>query len=432
MKDKSRLIDTAKNYVIVLLFISSVFLLFKAVICTPGSVNESLSKLFGDSPSESNVNSPDNVSSGNAASPVFILTTTENGPHYAVKYGSQSKEKMISQFSSYLGEALGTAGTLKEVSAKQWQEALKGTGVFFDYLYPQPLSAIASWLGYETKGEIDSKTARRLFLGNNDGKLVLYFISAGEGKIFSCSTERSFSSLSPKIAECPIGTAKFAFELGNEFSKLDPYFIFSHESGTMRAITVSPPQGESFDALSLVGFFGMNRHAVLDYKKTNGSEVYVDGEKILSIDKKSNEIIFSVTGNNGIYINSDSGTLSITDCISSCYQIVKNSIALTSGDGVLGLVSVTGSPSSCSINFGYFVDGIPIILPNGGYAASFQISEGTIVKATLNCRKYTFSGGTILALPEKQATAIAASKGGETILTYEDKTDSVGCSWIFN
>lgn len=429
MKDKSRLIDTAKNCVIVLLFISSVFLLFKAVICTPGSFNESLSKLFGGSPSERNVNSPDIVSSGNAAFPVFILTTTENGPHYAVKYDSQSKQKMISQFSSYLGEALGTAGTLKEVSDKQWQEALKGTGVFFDYLYPQPLSAIASWLGYEAKGEIDSKTARRLFLGNNYGKLVLYFISAGEGKIFSCSTERSFSSISPKIAECPIGTAKFAFELGDEFSKLDPYFIFSHESGNLRALTVSPPLRENFDGLSLLGYFGMNTHVARDYK----DEVYVDGEKTLRIEKMSGVIKFSVTDNNGIYLNSSSGTLSITDCVSACYEIAKNSVGSTSGDAVLGLVSVTGSPvSACSINFGYFVDGIPVILPDAGYAASFQISGGSIVKATLNCRKYTFSGGIVMALPEKQATAIAASKGGEIILTYEDKTDSVGCSWIAN
>lgn len=428
MKDKSKLIDTAKNCVIVLLFISSVLLLFKSVINTPGSVKESLSTLFGGSPSESNLNSPVNVSSGIAASPVFILTTTKNGPHYAVKYDSQSKEKMISQFSTYLGEALGTAGTLKEVSAIQWQTALRGSGVFFDYLYPQPLSAIASWLGYEAKGEIASKTARRLFLGNSDGNLILYFISANDSKIFCSNTERSFSSLSSKIAECPIGTAKFAFELRDEFPNLDPYFIFSHENGTLRAVTVSNPLQGSFDGLSLVGFFGMSRQVVNDYKDT----LYVDNDKTLSIDKNSNKIIFSVTGNNGIYINSNSETLSITDSISSCYQIAKNSIEPISGDAVLGLVGVTGSPSSCSINFGYFVDGIPVMLPDGGYAASFQISEGTIVKATLNCRKYTFSGGTILALPEKQATAIAASTGGETILTYEDKTDSVGCSWIAN
>ena len=431
MKDKSRLIDKAKNCIIVLLFISSVYLLFKSVINTPGSFNESMSKLFGGSPSVSSENLPDSVSSSYAASPVFLLTTAEVGPHYAVKHGTQSKEKIISQFSSYLGEALGTAGTLKEVSAGQWQTALGGSGVFFDYLYPQPLSAIAASLGYETKGEIASKTARRLFLGNNDGNVILYFISEDDGKFFSSTSGRSFSSLSPKIAECPIGTAKFAFELHDEFSNLDPYFIFSQENGTLRAVTVSNPLRENFDSQALLGFFGMNKKVASKYPETDSSEVYVDGEKTLRVEE-SGGILFSVTGNNGIYLQSNSAALSITDCISSCYELVKNTIAPTSGDGVLGLVSVTGVPSSCIINFGYFVDGIPVILPDGGYAASFQISDGSIVSATLNCRKYTLSGSTIMAMPEKQATAITASTGGEPILIYEDKTDSVGCSWIVN
>jgi len=434
MKDKAKLIDVAKNFVIVLLFISAIFLLFKAVTNDSTSVYESLSKLFGGSTGERVVNQTGSVSSGNAASPVFFLTTTEDGSHYAVKYDSQIKEKIVSQFSSYLGEALGTAGTLTEVSKEQWQKALGGSGVFFDYLYPQSLSAIASWLGYETKGEIDSKTARRLFLGNNDGNLILFFINDGDGKFYSSKTTYKFSSLAPKIAEFPIGTAKFAFELDKDYAALDPYFIFSHESVTLRAVTVSNPLREGFDGLDLIGFFGMNSHVAQDYKETDGSEVYVDGEKTLRIEKMSGVISFSVTDNNGIYLNSSSGPLSITDCISACYEIAKSTVEPTFGDAVLGLINVTNAltPSSCRIDFGYFVDGIPVTLPEGGYAASFQISQGAIVKAELNCRKYTFSGGTVPALPEKQATAIADSKGGEPVLTYEDKTNSVNCTWIIN
>ncbi len=434
MKDKAKLIDMAKNLAIVLLFISSIFLLLKAVINTPDSISGSLSKIFGDGTDESVVNQTGSVSYGNAASPVFLLITTEDNSHYAVKYDNQIKEKMISQFSSYLGEAIGTSSDLNEISKENWQQALSSRGVFFDYLYPQPLSTIASWLGYETTGEASSKIARRLFLGNNGGNLVLYFINDGDGKIFSCNTARSFSSLSSKIAEYPIGTAKFAFELNNKYASLDPYFIFSYEIGALRAVTVSNPLREGFDGLNLIGFFGMNSHVALDHKETDGSEVYVDGEKRLRIEKMSGVIKFSVTDNNGIYLNSSSGILSMTDCISACYEIAKNTVGTTSGEAVLGLVSITNAltPSSCEINFGYFIAGTPVTLPEGGYAASFQFNGGAIVSAELNARKYTFSGSTIPTLPEKLATTIAESKGGEPVLTYEDKTNSVTCTWIYN
>lgn len=434
MKDKAKLIDMAKNCVIGLLFISAVFLMFKSVVNKPESVLESLSIIFSGNTGSSTSNLPDSESSGNAAFPVFLLTTTEDGSHYAVKYDSQSKDKIISQFSAYLGEALGSSGELSEISVEQWQQTLRGSGVFFDYLYPAPLSSIASWLGYEITDEASSKTARRLFLGNDDGNMILYFISEGDGKIFSCETARSFSSLSPKIAECPIGTANFAFELGEEYANLDPYFIFSHESGTLSAVTVSNPLRESsFDSSNLLPFFGMNSQTVSEYTETDGSQVYVDGEKTLRVEA-SGAVIFSVTGNNGLYLNSNSGTLSIIDSISSCYEIVKNSIGLMSGDASIGLVGVTNasSPSSCSINFGYYVDGIPVTLPGGGFAASFDISGGAIIRAELNYRKYTSSGGTLMALPEKQASVIAEAKGGEPVLTYEDKTDSVDCTWIIN
>ena len=433
MKDKAKLIDMTKNFIIVFLLFSAVFLLFKAVISDPKSALGNFDNFFGGSSGTSTVSPLGSESSESAASPVFLLITTEDGSHYAVKYDCQIKDKIISQFSGYLGEALGSSSHLQEVSVEQWQTVLSGSGVFFDYLYPQRLSAIASWLGTDITNEASSKTARRLFLGNYNGNLILYFISEGDGKIYSCDTSFSFSSLSPKIAEYPLGTANFAFELGEEYANLDTYFIFSRESKTLQAVTVSSPVREgSFDSSSLLNYFGMNSHVVSQYTETDGSEVFVDGDKTLRVEA-SGEVSFSASGNNGVLLNSNSAELTIADCISSCYEIAKNSIGLSSGDGVVGLVNVDGtSSSSCTISFGYFADGMPFTLPNGRYAASFEISGGTIVKAELYCRKYTLSGGSSLALPEKQVAAIAEIEGGEPVLTYEDKNDSVGCTWIIN
>ena len=432
MKDKARLIDTAKNCLIALLIVSALFLLYKAVTNETVSINLSLKNFFGGNTETNTDSSPTSVNSVHAANPVFLMTTSVDGSHYAVKYDSQSKDTLISQFSADLGEALGTSGSLREISEDDFRNALKGSGVFFDYLYPAPLSALASWLGTEVSGEAGSKSARRLFLGDDEGNLILYFYSEGEDKYFSSETALSFSSISGKIAEFPIGNANFAFESGDEYKALDPYFIFSRETDTLRSVQVSGALPDN-NGIDLLRYFGMNKNAVSDYFEADGSVVYVDGEKTLRIES-SGEVIFSVTGNEGLVLNATASALTIEDCISTCYEIAQNSIGLKAGDGVLGLVNISGvsTPSSCTVSFGYFVDGIPVTLPYGGYAASFHISDGAIVRAELNYRAYTFSGGTIRALPEKLAAEIAKVQGGEPVLTYEDTGSSVSCTWINN
>ena len=434
MKDKARLIDMAKNLAIIMLTISAVLLLFKATVSGRDSFFGGLDGLFGGNSDSGIVEQPRRDVTALASDPVFLLVTAEKGSHYAVKYNSNTKDKLIAQFSGSLGEALGSSGKPEEVSVENWQTALLGSGVFFDYLYPQPLSAIASSLGTEISQETSLESARRFYLGKDKGKLVLYFISEGNGTVYRCDTALNFSSLESKISECPPGTAKFVFEQGKDYASLDPYFIFSYETEPLRAVAVSNPVRDSFDGTGLLEYFGMNSRGVQEYPdESDGSKIYVEGDKRLRIES-SGKVIFDTSETNGIIVNSGSADLTITDSISACSDIVKNSIGPVSGEGVTELVSVSNifSPSSCTINFGYFVNGIPVTLPGNKYAATFQISNGTIVKAELYLRTYTLPGGTIVPLPEKQAAVIAEVKGGEPVLTYEDKTDSVTCTWINN
>lgn len=430
MKDKARLIDMAKSLAIAVLLVSAVLLLLKATVSGRDSFFGGLDGLFGGNSGSDTVDVPKGEVAALASNPVFLLVTAADGSHYAVKYNSETKEKLIAQFSGSLGEALGSSGKPEEVSVEKWQTALSGSGVFFDYLYPQPLSAIASSLGTEVSQETALETARRFYLGKDGENLVLYFISEANDTIYRCDTVLSFSTLESKISECPLGSANFAFELGKDYASLDPYFIFSHESEPLRAVAVTNPVRDSYDGTGLLEFFGMNNRVVSEYP-SDGSKVYVEGDKSLSIES-SGKVIFDTSGTNGIIINAGSAGLTISDCISACSEIVQNSIGLLGGDGVTELVNVSNvfSPSSCTVSFGYFVSGIPVTLPGNEYAATFQISGGTIVKAELYLRSYTLPGGTIVPLPEKQAAVIAETQGGEPILTYEDKTDSVTCTWI--
>ena len=433
MKDKAWLINAVKNLVIVVLFLSAIILLIKITSNEQDSIFSGLDGLFRGDASGEAVVLPSGGYSDHAASPVYLMTSAKAGSHYAVKYDNEGKEKIITQFSAYLGEALGSSGSPEEISAKQWQEALTDIGVFFDYLYPQPLSAIASWLGAEATGETALKTARRFFLGNHGGYLTLYFIDEDSDTIYRCKTTFKFTSLESKIAEFPVGTAKFAFELGDEYENLDPYFIFSYESDKLRKFTVSNPIREGLDKSQLLSYFGMNNKIVSEYSATDGSVVYVEGEKTLRFEA-SGRVLFTTSVTSGITIGGDPGNTEITDLISACNDIVQNSIGLTVGDGEIGLIGASSVEDSQNgkLSFGYFADGIPVILPGGDSAASFEIIAGALIRAELRFRKYTFSGETMLTLPEKQATEIAKSSGGEPVLVYEDKRETIDWVWIFN
>jgi len=433
MKDKARLINTAKNYVIALLFLSAIFLLFKVISNEPGSFLSEIDELFGGQSGGGAVSLPSGDGSDHAANPVFLMTTAEDGSHYAVKYDSEGKEKIITQFSAYLGEALGSSASLEKISTNQWKLALSDIGIFFDYLYPQPLSSIASWLGVETTGEASLKYARRFFLGRDDGYLVLYFIDESDGSIYRRKTTFKFASFESKIGEFPAGNAEFAFELGNEYEELDPYYIFSYESEKLKKFTVSNPIREGLDKTRLLSYFGMNSKIVSEYSEADGSVVYVEGEKTLRFEA-SGKVLFTASGGSGITISGDPNAMKITDLISVCYEIVQNSLVQTVGDGEVGLTDVSSvtDPQNCTLHFGYFASGIPVVLPGNSSAASFEVRGGTLIRAELYFRKYTFSGETTLALPEKQATEIAKSSGGEPLLVYEDKQDTISCEWIFN
>ncbi len=432
MKDKRKLINSAKSCLIAVLFVTAMLLFYKAVLYESSTDLSKISSLFTGNSAVNTAATSAAKSTELKAEPAFILITAKDGSHYSIKYDSQNKSEMFSKFSVALAGALGSSGEPTQITTSDWQQALRGSGVFFDYLYPQPLAFIANCLGTQIVGGASAKTARRLFLGDNNGNLILLFIDESDGLFYSCTTALSFSTISSKITEFPLGTANFAFEL-KDYDSIDPYFILSHENIKLREISTANPLRSDFSVDDLLSLLGMNTHSAYKYSEDDGSDVYVEGGKTLRIET-SGKVLFNVTDNDGIPVTGNSADLTIADCLSFCSGIAEKSVGLMSGDGYLGLVNIAKSavPSSSEIFFGYFVGGIPVSLPGSSYAADFQITGGIITGAELYFRKYTFSGNTIMTLPEKQATAIAQRSSGEPVLIYEDNTNGVSSTWIKN
>lgn len=426
--DKAKRIDRLKNITIALLLVPALYLLYRAVF---------YEKIFSaDTPfSSSDTAQAQTSPSGTAVlseKPAYLLVTGMDHTHTAAKYDDDVREKLLSQFSSSLGEALGSAGNPKQVDVEEWQGALRGSGVFYDYLWPQPLSVAASSLGTTANGAAAGASARRLFLSVGDGGVRLYYISAADDTVWRCTTALSAASLSAKLSDYHSGEAKFVFEQDSEYSSLDPYFIFSGEDAKLNALIASNPLPDSGEVSKLFPVFGMNSRsrASSGNIERGGSIVYVEGSKSLRIDTAGG-VLFSVTDKNGVSIGAGK-ELTQEQIVAACAAIAENSVGRNAGVAQLVLTACETSEDTHSVNieFGYAVGGIPVTASSGAPAATFKVSGNTITRVAFNFRKYVYTGETLTATPEAQAAAIALANGGEPVLTYDDRSDGVTTSWI--
>lgn len=427
MKNKRKILESGKTLLIFALIISAVFLLSKAIFYEPGSVLSNIKELF--------VGNTEILPEGDEAaiglphaSPAYILISTGKSFHHAEKYDKSEKEKLYSMFSASLGEALGSAGTPVKISETDWQMALSDSGIFFDYIYPQSLTGIASWLGTEIANPLTSVSSRRIYLSASAQKLILYYIDSSDGLFYRCETALNSAAITPKFSEYVMGTACFAFEK-SELSSFDPYFIVSGKSISLSAVSaVNPLRGDEYND-EFLATFGLNSKVSYDYSENDGSVVFVDGSKTLRI-YKNGSLSFSSTGE-GIPVSVSGETINMNDCISKADKIVQSTLGRFCGEANIVLSALSGkAPASCTVSFSYSVDGVPVELNSGAYAASFEFTDGRITSVELVFRQYVLIDQDLLPLPEKQAIAVSSVQGGEPVLVYTDNSGGIDARWI--
>lgn len=428
MKNNAYILDKTKTALIILLIVSAVYLLTKAVFFEPGSMLDSVRNLFAAPVGELADTETAELSLPHAL-PAYIAVSTGDSLHYAEKYDNQEKEKLYSMFSASLGEALGSSGKPVQVSENDWRNALSENGVFLDYIYPQSLSGIAEWLGTDISPTLSSATSRRLCLSASALKMSLYYIDSETGNFYRCDTALSSSSTASKFTEYTMGSAYFAFE-NAELTDFDPYFLISGKSIALASVSGANPIRDDASNESFINSFGLNSRVSYEYSENDGSVVFVDGGKILRI-FKNGSLSFSAS-DDGVSIPFSGPQLTLNDCIAKTNAIVQSTLGLLCGQAQVVLSKISGSsPDSCAISYSYIINGIPVELGSGAYAAEFQINKGRIVSSGMVFRQYTPSEQLLLPLPEKQAIAAAAAeKGGEPVLVYMDNSTALDAEWI--
>lgn len=413
-------IEIVKTCLIVLLSLSAVLMLCRLAVYS----DVGILRFIGTEGGESAALDGDVRGYAQCAKPLAAAVTDSAGGRYGVRYDVTAVEDLYARYSAALAEALGSAGTPEQVGFDEWESALSGPNVFFDFIYAQPLGVLSAWLGSDVNGGVSEHTAARLCLSVSEDEVWLYYIRARDGNAYRCSTLATLSTDASGLEE---NGAEFVFETeGND--GIDPYTLVVGGSIEFPVTTVINPLRAEADGSTLMDYFGMNSFIALPYAELDGTQVFVDGDATLRL-SPDGAVTFRQSG--GSLLSVDAGGLE--DVVDASYKLAERVSSGYRGNCELMLSSVTYSENDGAFRviFQYVSNGLTVRLPDGRAAAEITVAGGHITSCEFFLREYTIGEGSILPLPEKQAFAMIASEGGgEPLLCLIDDGVETKPDWV--
>ena len=345
-----------------------------------------------------------------AARPLVIVITGEDGSRYGVKYDTETRNAVYDKTSGIIGEALGSASGISVIGEEEWRKALRGPGVFFGYASPVKLSVLDYWLGMKMPREEDDSAIRNVFVAFGEDKNKLYYMDVETGLFYGADT--ASSSDMGNDPEYGPNAASFAFE--SVFAEVGktPYFMITPQSirktvsasisGTQEEILLATLEafgrGNEAYTTSVIGSTGVLSCIGAQFSVA----IWPDGAAVYRITEKQD----------GAPPAGESGM------IERARRIVADSIGGTSGDAEVFFETMeSNADDSCTVSFGYYIAGGRIYLPEDGPAARITFADGAVSEAELVFRTYSTAEEYMGMLPEIQALAAA---GCEIALCYSD------------
>lgn len=362
------------------------------------------------------------------ARPLVASLTTDSGERCGLRYGSSSVNELYQRYSAALAEALGSAGESVPVSFEEWEQALSGPGVYFDFINALPLRSLAVWLGSDMTGTTAAEHgAARMCLSRQDEETAFYYIREQDGLCYRCDT---LTTLSTELSGFAANGALFAFEAGEDYENTDPYSLLVGSLPELYEPTAENPLGAGFSYESLIESFGMNSYVALAYSEADGTNVYVDGDAALRI-SDSGELSFHQSYG-GLMPVSGGETGSAEDVIDAAYRLAESVTAPYRGSCEIMLSSCEYSESTreYTMSFIYVTQGLVVRLPGGVGAAEITVRNGYITDAAFLLRRYGQTEVAAQPLPEKQAFVLAGSHPGEPLLCCLDEGERTHLGWI--
>lgn len=418
MRDKRRLIEWGKDALIVLLSLSAVYLLSMTPLVRDSGLLDLLP------PGESPGTGVPTQSQGVAMLPARLAVTNEGG-RCGVQYDAARLEELFPPLGALLGDALACAGSPQTISEQQWRRYLSRTGIYFDFQGDVPLSALEHWLQGSGAAGLEGSARRVLLCAGEGDQVLLCWQQSGTGQFFSCSTALTQSlHLDPATASVPSNAAYFAFENQDLSGLLAPYTLITEAARQGVCYAASNPLagGDVSAVLDALAFSAQNHAPV------SGGEVYLDGSDRLVVSTGGTVSYRAAQG------EKYPAAPSLAGAVDEARALAESSLGALCGDARLYLMSAQEAEGGVRLRFGYLLNGCPVYLGSGGWAAEFWVQDGYIIQFTLQFRSYAPNGEHALLLPIDKAAAMLPSiarEGRELVIQYQDGGGaSVSPQWV--
>lgn len=431
-----RRVELLKDGLILLLACSALWLLAQTPLVTP------LQSLLREEGPQTAPGQIQGVNRAEGALPLAMVANLPSGPgtpegsegvRYGIRYNQEACQELFQRIAGPLVEALSNAGTPEPVNRAQWEGALTSSlGVYIDFQGKIPLPVLVGWLsGGETKL---TATVRRMVLTVWDDGVDLYYRDEEDGRYYRCRDQVADPfSLAEALTGLTDNGAFYAFE-SELYQDLDPDTLLLPEAPTPAVYAAANPMNTGQGALqALVQDLGFSLNSTNFY--STDEQVARSGDDSVRLSALGvAQYQYEGKGSSGLFHilrQGEGGEL--FDSVETCRQLALSALGSRCGEARLYLVSVSEQPEGWEIDFGYSLNGIPVLL-EAGYAARFRVERGEIIQFSLYLRSYTNNGTTSLVLPPRQGAAALSAQGlagEELLLAYaEVGGDTVAALWV--
>ena len=441
MSKKRRAIELLKDVLILLLTCSAIWLAAQTQLAAPlrGLLREENPQtLPGQSQGGNRVEGAlpmamaANLSGGSVPAERSALSERSEGARYGICYDQAACQELFQKVAGPLSETLSSAGTPEQVSRRQWERALTNDlGVYMDFQGQVPMPVLVGWLsGEETRL---TATVRRLALTAWEGGVDLYYRDEGDGNYYRCRSEVADSfPLLEALSTLTDNGVFFAFE-SELYQEIDPDTLLLPGAPSPAVYAAANPMSSGQGALrELVQDLGFSLNSTSFY--STDEQVARGGDDSVRLsDRGTAQYQYEGKGAGGLFpVLAQGNAGALFDSVETCRQLALTAMGARCGEARLYLEAVRERGTGLEIDFGYSLNGVPVLLDQG-YAARFLVEGGQVVQFTIYLRSYTAGSGASLVLPPRQAAAALAARGlegEELLLTYTDSGgDTLTAGW---
>lgn len=351
---------------------------------------------------------------------------------YGVSYDQTTVERVFSQLSPLIGEALTTASAPESITSAQWQELLDSEGVYCRFQGQVPLEALAAWLG---DGSSLTGGAETVALGWDGENLWLGW--QAEDAFFRARTRMSDpGSMSGALEEFSPNGAAFAYtirETDKTYDTLDPYVLVTATTQRPMTYTASSPDliGDADTLETLLEALGFRSGAGSAYEAAGERAINENGDRLRI--NAAGRVVFHAGEEERYPVSTVGETAAAQEAALAAWELLNRAVEPWKGENVYVLTGVEKTEKGWKVTFQPRLNGIPVYAGESGWCAQFTVEGRRITDFTIDLRAYTSTGVASLVTSERLAAAALKSQksNGQLKLCYTDNgSATVTAGWV--